>query len=138
MKAKLGFQNFYVYSAVNPKSGEDCTIFAPYVNTASLNVFLQEMARGLQEREVLLIMDQAGWHKATELVVPTNIKIAYLPPYSPELNPVERLWQYAKDALLKNQLYSTITELEDAVSLFFKQLHPSTVTSVCSVNYMCY
>ena len=79
MKAKLGFQNFYVYSAVNPKSGEDCTIFAPYVNTASLNVFLQEMARGLQEREVLLIMDQAGWHKATELVVPTNIKIAYLP-----------------------------------------------------------
>jgi transposase len=125
-----------VYSAVNPLSGDDFTILAPYVNVATMNVFLQEMAQGLQGREVWLVMDQAGWHKARDLVVPPNIHILYLPPYSPELNPVERLWQHAKDILLKNRIYDTLKELEDAACLFFKHLHPHTITSVCKVNYM--
>lgn len=138
VKAKLGFQNFYVYSAVSPKTGEDCSIIVPYVNAATLSVFLQEMARNLQGREAFLIMDQAGWHKADKLIVPKNIEILYLPPYSPELNPVERLWQHSKDALLKNKVYDTLEVLEEAVTLFFKQLSPSTISSVCATNYMYY
>ena len=53
----------------------------------------------------VLIMDQAGWHKAKKLLVPDNITILYLPPYSPELNPVERLWAYMRSHYLANHAY---------------------------------
>ena len=88
---KLGFKNFYVYGAVEPSSGDGFSLILPKVNTECMNLFLQEMANTYKEEKILLVMDGAGWHKSVKLIVPVNIKIIYLPPYSPELNPVERL-----------------------------------------------
>jgi transposase len=68
----------------------------PYVNTGCLNLFLSEMSKNLGSLEIILVMDGAGWHKSKDLNVPWNIQIIYLPPYCPELNPVERLWNYIK------------------------------------------
>jgi len=79
-------------------------------------------------------MDNAGWHSG--LVVPDKIQILYLPPYSPELNPIERLWQYLKNHLLKNKIYDSLDHLEDAVCDFIRQLSPDIVASVCHCNYV--
>ncbi|WP_341763215.1 MULTISPECIES: IS630 family transposase [unclassified Candidatus Tisiphia] len=87
VKAKMGFQNFYVYSAVNPITGDDFTLMMPNVNTVCLNIFLAEMSKQIGEQKAIIVMDCAGWHKAKELIIATNIEILYLPPYSPELNP---------------------------------------------------
>ncbi len=133
---KLGFQNFYIYSAVAPKSGKDHSLLMPYVNTECMNVFLDHMAKELRGKEILLVMDGAGWHKSKNLVVPKNIEIIYLPPYSPELNPVERLWRYIKDIVLKNRIYETLNELEDEVCDFIKQIKIGTYQSICNVNYL--
>lgn len=101
-------------------------------------MFLNEMSNSLQRKKALLIMDQAGWHKSAELVVPDNISIVYLPPYSPELNPVERLWQYIKDNILKNKVYDRLEQLEDDICAFMKSLQQEVVKSVCNVKYMSY
>jgi hypothetical protein len=109
---KLGFKSFYLYTAASPKTGEDFTLVMSYIGTEALNVYLQEMSLWLGDRNACMIMDQAGWHKSAELVIPENIKILYLPAYSPELNPIERLWQYIKDNVLKNKVYDNLTILE--------------------------
>jgi transposase len=93
---KLGFKNFYAYSAIEVKTGEAFNLILPKVNTELMNVYLQEMSKHYLEENITLIMDGAGWHKSKKLIIPFNITIIYLPPYSPELNPVERFWLYKK------------------------------------------
>ena len=100
-----------------------------------MNVFLSEFSREIGSSEALVIMDGAGWHKSTKLNIPTNIEIMYLPPYSPELNPVERLCQYIKNALLKNKIYKGLDELEEAVCYFITQLKYDTIQQICSLHY---
>lgn len=103
-----------------------------------MNVFLEEFSKQLGEDKVLLVMDQAGWHHSQKLKIPHNIEIFLLSPYSPELNPVERLWQELKDKIIKNKVYATIKELEQAVCSFVQTITPQLITSICSVNYMSY
>lgn len=133
---KLGFQNFYVYSAVSPNTGTDYTILLPYVNTDSMNLFLQQMSVELVDKKALLVLDCAGWHRSNDLIIPDNIEIIYLPPYSPELNPVERLWRYYKDNLIVNRVYNSLEDLEIAVCEFVKKISTEVLRSICSVNYL--
>lgn len=135
VKIKLGFQNFYVYSAVSAKTGESFSLIMPKVNTTCMNIFLAEISRHLGEKNAIIVMDCAGWHKAKELITPKNIHLMYLPPYSPELNPVERLWQYLKSHTIKNRIYSTIDELEDFVCDFIRNFNTKTVKQICSIDY---
>lgn len=136
VNVKLGFENFYVYSAVNPKSGEDFSLIFPYANSDCLNVYLDEFSEHLGDRKVLFILDGAGWHKANQLKVHPNIEFVLLPPYSPELNPVERFWQFIKNNTIKNQVYKTLKGIEDEVSQFLKGLNNDVTASVCNTNYL--
>jgi len=136
VKIKIGFQNFYVYSAVNPITGDDFSLMMPNVNTMSLNMFLAEMSKHIGVQKAIVVMDCAGWHKDKDLVVPANIEILYLPPYSPELNPAERLWEHLKSETIKNKVYNTIEQLEIAVSSSIKNLNTSLIQSICCMNYL--
>lgn len=136
VSVKLGFQNFYLYSSVNPFDGTSCTLFLPMVNTDCMNIFLQELSRQNQGSKILLVMDGAGWHKSRQLQIPENIEILYLPPYSPELNPVERLWQYIKNNTIVNRVYESLDALEEAVYEFVIKLKQDKFKTVCSCNYL--
>ena len=105
VKMKLGYKNFYLYSSVDTKDGSSFSLIMPSVNTKAMNVFLAELSQEYSSDKLALIMDGAGWHKSSDLKVPENIKIFFLPPYSPELNPVERLWLYIKQRILSNKIY---------------------------------
>ena len=131
MKVKVGFKNFYLYSAVNPKTGKDFSLILPLVNTDCINVFFEELSKELGEQKVLIIMDGAGWHKSKNLKIPPNIRIEILPPYCPELNPVERLWKYIKDNTIKNKVFSTLEELEIEICTFVKNLSKEVVLEIC-------
>lgn len=133
---KLGYKNFYLYSAIDPKTGEDFTLILPKVNTQCLNVFLEQLSQKLGQKQIILVMDGAGWHKAKDLLVPGNIEIVILPPYSPELNPVERFWQYIKRHTIKNQIFTTIDSLEKALIGFLCAINPTVVASLCSAHYL--
>ena len=81
-------------------------------------------------------MDGAGWHKSTDLLIPKNIQIIHLPPYSPELNPVERLWLYIKKAVLYNKIYEHLEDLEKIVCDFINTLNCNTIAQLCTANYL--
>ena len=136
VKIKLGYKNFYLYSAINPRAGKEFTLLLPNVNIDCMNVFLEELSKVNQDQKMLIIMDGAGWDKSDKLSIPNNIKNIILPPYSPELNPAEKLWQYIKDHTIKNRIYKTLRELENAVCRFVKALTPEIIGSVCGVSYV--
>ncbi len=134
IKVKLGFKNFYLYSAVNPSTGLEFTLVMPNVDTYCMNVFLKELSSMVDDKKIVIVMDGAGWHKSENLQIPPNIRIELLPPYCPELNPVERLWKYTKDNVIKNKIFETLEELEIAVCDFIRNLTTEVVGSICR-NY---
>jgi len=126
----------YLFAAVEPTSGENVALLAPRADTAIMNVFLQMLSAELQPRDhAVLIMDQAGWHKAKALQVPDNITILYLPPYSPELNPIERLWAYLRSHYLANRAYRDYEHLLEGSSDAYRNLTPAIIRSVCACDY---
>ena len=136
VKIKLGYKNFYLYGAVNPKTGEEFTLLLPNVNIQCMNIFLSEFAKTRNGRKVVIVMDGAGWHKSHKLIFLENIRIIILPPYSPELNPAEKLWQYIKDHTIKNKIYKTLRALENVICGFVNMITPEIIRSVCRVGYL--
>jgi hypothetical protein len=74
-----GYKNFYMYSAANSATGEDVILFLPWVNTAMMNIFLENLGVALGGGHCLLAMDQAKWHTTDELQVPSTIELVFLP-----------------------------------------------------------
>lgn len=135
VKVKLGFKNFYVYGAVEPSNGDMFSLILPKVNTELMNLFLQKMSECYRRENIVVVMDGAGWHKSKKLIVPENITILHLPPYSPELNPVERLWLHIKSKTIRNKIYDSLDDLEDLICDFIKNISNAAVAQICSVNW---
>lgn len=135
-KVKPGYKFFYVYSGISPISGKSFSLLLPWVNTEVMNVYLNKLSEEYCNKTVLLIMDQAGWHKSKDLMVPKNIKIDYLPPYSPELNPIERLWQLLKRKVCRNRIYNSLDELAEAVSGALNLQTNEQYKKLCNCDYL--
>jgi transposase len=135
VKVKLGFKNFYVYSAVDVRTGNDFSLILPKVNTKMMNDYLSEFSKFLGDTQAVMIIDGAAWHKSKTLIIPSNIQILYLPPRSPELNPIEKLWQYMKSHTIKNKIYESLADLEQAICDFVKSLSPTKLRQTCSINH---
>jgi hypothetical protein len=83
----------YLFAAVDPATGAAVALVLPEATTRTMNLFLAEVSRRLPNAvHAVLVLDRAGWHGAKALKVPGNLTLVPLPPYSPELNPVERVW----------------------------------------------
>jgi hypothetical protein len=86
-----GFAAAHLFGAVCPERGEGVALVLPGVSTAAMDVFLAELARTVPAgTHAALVLDRAGWHISEDLSVPANLTLIHLPPYSPELNPVEK------------------------------------------------
>ena len=104
-----------------------------------MQLFMTEFYKKYKQRNITMIMDGAGWYKDKKYLLKNTKKIEIIlqPPYSPELNPVEKLWQYIKDYTIRNKAYETIEVLEDRVCEFVKNsLNPEIIKSVCNVKYV--
>lgn len=131
------YQWVYLYAAVEPATGASVALLAPHVNTETMNVFLTMTAKELGPKDqAILVMDQAGWHKSRGLKIPENITVLLLPPYSPELNPVERLWAYLRSHYLANRVYDDSDHLLDAGADAWQQLTPELLRSLCACPYL--
>ena len=131
VEIKLGYENFYLYPAISSRTGENFSLILPRVNTQCMNIFMEEFKKYIDNKEIVFIMDGATWHKSKSLRAPNNIKTIIQPPYSPEVNPVERLWQYIKYHTIRNKVYKTLKELEDEICRFVAKLTTSNIQSVC-------
>jgi len=104
----------YIFGAVCPQQGKGAALILPACNTEAMNLHLAEIAKTVAPgAHAVLLVDQAGWHMSTRLVVPPNITIVAQPPKSPELNPVENVWQYIRDNWLSNLIFKSYDDLVD-------------------------
>ena len=136
VKVKQCYDNFYVYSSVSPVNGESFTLFLPYVNTEVMNIYLAELKAEYPSDEMIIIMDQAGWHKSKDLIIPDGIELVFLPPYSPELNPVERLWKFLKTNVLHNIAHTSINSLQDKLIAFMRDIDEIRMRKLCTCSYL--
>ena len=127
----------YLFGAVNPVTGDFSALLAPTVNTAYMNHHLRFISVCVGPKvQVVLVLDQAGWHLSKDLQVPQNITLRHLPPYSPELNPVERLWAFLKSHYLSNRIYEDYPHLFQSCSQAWNQLTPEQFCSICRTPWI--
>ena len=124
----------YAYGAVDVCTGELDSLILPHVNTDCMQIVLNEVsARHLEER-IVMVIDGAGWHRSDALIAPTNICLLKLPPYAPELNPIEHVWDELREKFFHNRVFKSLDALEShlASALRTLELDPNTVGSIVS------
>jgi len=106
----------YAYTAVSPVDGASCSLILPTMQTECFGAFLAVLGARFPDELVVMICDGAGSHSAGELHVPENIRLISLPPYSPELNPVEQVWALLRERYFANKIMHSMTEVQDVLT----------------------
>lgn len=131
------YESLYLYAAVNPLTGRSSAMLAPRVNTDYMNAHLrfisEEAGKGTH---VVLVLDGAGWHKSGWLKVPENVTLLYLPPRSPELNPVERVWRHMRQRYTSNRAYADYDHLFEEVKAAWNRVDPATLASITATEWV--
>jgi transposase len=134
-----GREWLYVLMAVCAATGAASALIMPELNTEVLNLFLEQFSGELPAGvHAVLIWDGAGYHTSGDLVVPANVSLIQLPPYSPELNPVENLWHHLRAHHWSNRPYEGYKGLErEAIrSLCAVRADPEGLKSICNADYV--
>jgi transposase len=109
------FESLYLYAAGRPGTDQAFALALPEATTKAMGLFLAAFAEQLEPGvHAVLILDQAGWHGSRRLAVPENVTLLPLPAYSPELNPVERVWLYLRERFLSHRVLKDYKAVLDA------------------------
>lgn len=136
---QTAYGNLHVLTAVCPASGRAEGLISPRLNTEVVQAFLDGLAATIPGgRHAVLVWDGAGYHVARALRVPSNLTVVGLPPYSPELNPVERLWLHLRRRHWSNRVYEDVDALEEAAVAGWRAvcLDAAKVRSICRCEYL--
>ena len=124
----------YIFAAVQPGTDNAFALMMPRADTEAMQEFLDRFSATIADDEhVAMFADQAGWHIANDLRVPANVTLLPLPAYSPELNPVERLWLYLKERFLSHRLLDDYDAIVDAACAAWQRL----LTEVGRIKSLC-
>lgn len=120
----------YAYGAVEPLTGESCFLILPYSNTDCMNLFLHELSNKYPDDRIILVCDGAAWHKSNALVIPHNIRMIFLPPATPEMNPIEQIWKEIRKLGFKNEAFQTLEKVVDRLCDIICSLTERTIQSI--------
>lgn len=112
VKAQLTHEYTYAYGAVSPLDGRFDSLILPQVNSQWMQRFLDEVASRYPSENIIMVVDGAGWHKGKTLRLPDNLKLHFLPPYSPECNPQEHIWDELREKHFHNKAFESMDALE--------------------------
>jgi transposase len=112
----------YAFAAVSPHDGSLDTLVLPSVNTEAMSVFLAEVSQRHANEFIVMVLDGAGWHRAKRLQVPANMRLIPLPPWSPQLNPVEHLWDEVREKWFANRVFNSLSAVEEQLLTALKTL----------------
>ena len=129
----LRTKSAYLFGAICPKRGTGAAVVMPRADTQAMQHHLDEIARRLAPKaHAVIVLDQAGWHTTGKLRVPENLSLLPLPPKSPELNPVENVWQFLRQNKLSNRIFSGYEEIVTAACDAWNSLvaDPTRITSI--------
>lgn len=129
------FKNLYLFGAFSGINGDRFLLEMPYCNSDAFQVFLDLFAQHNPEEFKIIILDNGAFHRAKSLVIPDNIALLFLPPYSPELNPAENMWQYIKGKVSMN-IHKTLQELQIKLSTTLNsEINSTIVKSICGRDF---
>jgi hypothetical protein len=134
-----GYKWTYIFSAVCPATGEDFTLVLPAVNAKVMDLFLAHFAATLPEEvHAVMVFDGAGWHDPRALNPPENLTLVLLPPYSPELNPVERVWLYLRERYLSLRVLDDTEAVIEACCTAWNALaaEPGRLHTLCAYPWI--
>jgi len=133
---QVEYKNAWIFGAVEPATGDHHGLVTTHAATDFMQAFVDSFAVGIAHDEhVVLVVDNAGWHVTGHLRVPENITLHFLPPYSPDLNPVETLWLFMKTNYLCNRIFDTLEEIMEAGLGAWSKLTNEICQSVCGGIY---
>jgi hypothetical protein len=111
----LRHQAVYLFGAVCPERDAGIALVLPTVSAGAMQVMLDELSQAVSsDAHAVVLMDRAGWHIAKDLAIPANLTPLFLPPYSPELNAIERVWLYLRERFLSHRLWASYGDILDA------------------------
>ena len=126
----------YVYGAVEPLTGENCFVVMPYCNTDCMNIFLEELSNTFPRDKIVLACDGAAWHKSKTLKIPENIELIFIPPYTPEMNPIEQIWKEIRKIGFKNEVFQTLQKVVDRLCDTICSLSNDTIKSITGRDWI--
>lgn len=129
------FENYYIYGAVEPTTGDSFFLELPQLNSECFQIYLDELSLNYQDDLLLILLDNGSFHKVKKLVLPHNVLFLFFPPYSPELSPIERLWQDVKDEL-SFFLYETLSEHKNATGNVLNSYSREDIASLTGYRYI--
>jgi transposase len=129
------FKSTYLFGAFSPITGDSLQLILPSCNADNFQIFLDSLSTQNPEEFKIMVLDNGAFHKAKKLNIPKNIALVFLPPYSPELNPAEKMW-----AKYKRQFSNLIFDSLENLEIFMCKLVVDTTTteikSICRYTYI--
>ena len=129
------YSSTWLFGAFSPITGDDFLMEFPVCNTDTFQIFLDELSSEHPKTLIIMVLDNGSFHKSKRLKIPDNIKLVFLPPYSPELNPAEKMWARFKRAFT-NKLFKSLEEISLFIDNAAKEINKGIVMSTCAYKYI--
>lgn len=131
-------QYVYAFTAVCPALGKMTSLILPWANSDMMSIFLEQVSNEYKEYYILMLVDNAGWHISGEVIVPENIRLIRQPAHSPELNPVEHIWEEIREKHFYNKALKTLDDVEQTLcnGLIELNSNPEKVRSMTNFPYL--
>ena len=125
-----------LFSSVCPQTGEMSSLVSPHMNTYAMSAHLKILSEEHPDTCNVVVLDGAGWHRSYDLQIPENVKLIMLPPYSPQLNPIEQVWLYIKSHFTRGAYFDNLDQVQDRLIRGAHHLHhsPQLVMSITGRN----
>ena len=126
----------YAYGAVDPVDGASFFLILPYANADCMNVFLEKLSEAYPNDYILMPCDRASWHTTSKLSMPKNIELFFLPPATPEMNPIEQIWKEIRKRGFRNEIFQSLDKVIDRLCSTICTLSNHTVKSISARNWI--
>ena len=124
-----------MFGAFSPINGDQFILEMPQCNSDAFQIFLNELSEHKPEELKLMILDNGAFHKALKLVIPDNIVLIFIPPYSPELNPAEKVWWKWKRSFT-NRFMKSHDEISEFIEIQTKDITANAIKNLCGFSYI--
>lgn len=129
------FQSLYLFGAFSPLDGDKFMLELPNCDSINFQVFLDDFSKQRPDEFKIIVLDNGAFHKSKSLEIPENIKLLFLPPYSPELNPAEKIWAILKRKFT-NKFHKSLEEVSTFITTSTETLTNDAVKNTCAFKYV--
>jgi transposase len=129
------FKSIYLFGAFSPITGDHFELEMPHCSADTFQIFLNEFSKSTPDEFIVLLLDNGAFHKAQRLTIPENIALLFIPPYSPELNPAEKIWWKMKRDF-SGKLHETLDNISEFIKKEVNIITKNHVKAICGYEYI--